>query len=180
MAIIVVGGSGRGAGKTALICGLIRALPELPWTAVKITSHAHGVAEPVFEETVAGHGTDTGRYLAAGARRALLVKAHEDTYSSLLRTILDEQSPQSNLVFESNSVLNHLRPSLCLAVATRLQGGHKASYELVERCMDASVALGGHDHVIPGERIHFHLQSLERISPPMIAWLRERLEGTAG
>ena len=32
MAIIVVGGSGRGAGKTALVCGLIRALPEIRWT----------------------------------------------------------------------------------------------------------------------------------------------------
>ena len=76
MAIIVVGGGGRGAGKTALVCGLMRALPEIPWTAVKITSHEHGHrAKPIFEETAPGQGTDTARYLAAGARRALLVTA---------------------------------------------------------------------------------------------------------
>jgi len=175
MAIIVVGGSGRGAGKTALICGLIRALPDCPWLAVKITSHAHDVAEPVFEETAAGQGTDTARYLAAGAKRALLVKAHEEAFPSLLSQVLQELPPESHLVFESNSVLRYLRPDLCLAVATRLKGGHKASYAMVERCMDASVALGGHDHVISGEKIHFHLASLERLSLPMIAWLRERM-----
>lgn len=180
MAIIVVGGSGRGAGKTSLVCGLIRALPELPWTAVKITSHAHGRAEPVYEETAAGQESDTARYLAAGAKRALLVRAHEDTFAALVKEVLERRAPRSHVIFESNSVLHHLRPDVCLSAATTLRGGHKVSYALVEQCMDASVALSGHDHVIPGEKIHFHLASLEHLSQPMIAWLRERLEGTAG
>jgi molybdopterin cofactor biosynthesis protein B len=175
MAIIVVGGSGRGAGKTALICGLIRALPNARWTAVKITTHAHGHTEPVFEETATGEGTDTARYLAAGAQRALLVTSHEDDLATALRRILDENRTQENLIFESNSVLNHLKPDLCFAVSMSLKGGRKPSFEIVERCADATVALGGHDHVIPGERIHFHLASLERVSPPMLAWVHERL-----
>jgi hypothetical protein len=180
MAIIVVGGSGRGAGKTALICGLIRALPDARWTAVKITTHAHGHTESVFEETAAGQGTDTARYLAAGARRALLVTSHEVGLAAALRRILDEHRPQGSLIFESNSVLRHVQPDLCFAVATDLRGARKASFDLVERCCNATVALGGHDHVIQdhsvqGQRIHFHLASLERISPPMLAWLRERL-----
>ena len=75
MAIIVVGGSSRGVGKTALVCGLIASLPEFRWTAVKITGHKHGKPEPVWEETTAGQGSDTARYLAAGARWALLVSA---------------------------------------------------------------------------------------------------------
>jgi hypothetical protein len=179
MAIVVVGGGGRGAGKTALICGLIRALPEVNWTAVKITTHAHDHTEPVFEETAAGEGTDTARYLAAGARRALLVTSHEDGLAATVRRILDEHSVRGNLVFESNSVLHHMQPDLCFAVATDLKGARKASFELVERCCDATVALGGHDHVIPGARIHFHLASLERVSPPMLAWVREKLPALA-
>jgi hypothetical protein len=185
MAIIVVGGNGRGAGKTALICGLIRALPDSDWTAVKITTHAHGHTEPVFEETAAGQGIDTARYLAAGARRALLVTSHEEVFAATLRLILDEHRTQGNLIFESNSILHHLQPDLCFAVATDLKGARKASFDLVERCADATVALGGHDHVIQnhpiqdrlvqGERIHFHLASLERVSPPMLAWVRQKL-----
>jgi len=67
VAIVVVGGSGRGVGKTALVCGLIRALPEIPWTAVKITSDAHAVAKPIFEET------DEAR---RRTHRVILLQAH--------------------------------------------------------------------------------------------------------
>jgi hypothetical protein len=175
MAIIVVGGAGRGAGKTALICGLIHALQDAPWTAVKITSHTHGRSEAIHEETGAGQETDTGRYLVAGAHRALLVTAHETTLGEIVERILSEHRAGGNLIFESNSVLHHLRPDLCLAVAIDLKGNHKPSYEIVERCKDATVTLAGHDHVIPGERLHFHVASLNRISPPMLAWIREKL-----
>jgi hypothetical protein len=177
--IIVVGGSGRGAGKTALICGLIGALPERQWTAVKITSHGHGYAEPIYEETVAGQGTDTARYLAAGAGRALMVTADDAALGSLVQGILEDQAQPAHVIFESNAVLHYLRPDLCFGVVASPTAESKPSFSLIEQCMDASVALGGHDHVIPGERIHFHLASLERISPPMKAWLRERLGAKA-
>jgi hypothetical protein len=175
MAIIVVGGGGRGAGKTALICGLMRAIPEQRWTAVKITTHAHRNAEPIYEEKVAGQGTDTARYLAAGAGCSLLVTSSEGGLGAIVAKTLNERAASAHVIFESNSVLNYLRPDLCLAVATNLKGAHKPSFEIVERCADATVALGGHDHVIEGAPIHFHLASLERISPTMCAWIRERL-----
>ncbi len=174
MSIIVVGGTGRGAGKTALICGLICALPARKWTVVKVTTHAHGPTQPVFEENAAGQGTDTARYLAAGARRALLVTAHEGELEPVLRKILDDHAG-GHLIFESNAVLYHLKPDLCFAVSSNLKGSHKPSFEVVARCADATVTLAGHDHAIPGERIHFHLRSLEQISPPMLEWLKEML-----
>lgn len=175
MAIIVVGGDGRGAGKTALICGLIRALPDSRWTAVKVTTHTHGQSDPVFEETVAGERSDTGRYLAGGAQRSLLVTAEGGALETILRKICEDRARDAHLIFESNSVLRYVRPDLCLAVASNLKGEHKPSFDIVERCADATVALGGHDHVIDGERIHFHLKSLEQISATMSAWLREKL-----
>ena len=175
MAIIVVGGGGRGAGKTALVCGLIRALPEFAWTAVKITSHGHGQTQPVWEETSAGQGTDTARYLAAGARRALLVTAGDDALGPFVEQILRECPPPGCVIFESNRVLRHLRPNLCLTAASSLKGERKPSFVLVEERMDAMVELAGHDHVVASGKIAFHLASLERISPPMTAWVRERL-----
>jgi hypothetical protein len=142
---------------------------------VKITTHAHGHSEIIFEETVAGEGTDTARFLAAGAKRALLVTVNESGLGKVLEPILEEHVKGRHLVFESNSVLRYLQPELCFAVSTSPDGEHKPSFEIVERCADATVALGGHDHVIPGARIHFHLKSLDSISPPMLAWVRERL-----
>jgi hypothetical protein len=175
MAIIVVGGGGRGAGKTALICGIVRALAEIPWTAIKVTTHEHGKATPIWEETVAGDESDTARYLAAGARRALLVTASEDALGPIVQQVLRECLPPAGAIIESNSVLRCLRPDLCLAAASSLKGEHKPSYELVQQRMDAVVELAGHDHVISGKKLAFHLASLERISPTMLEWLRERL-----
>ena len=52
MPLIVVGGSGRNVGKTSLVCGLIEALREYRWVAVKVTGHEHGVSAPVWEELI--------------------------------------------------------------------------------------------------------------------------------
>jgi len=180
MAIIVVGGSRRGAGKTALVCGLIRALHEIPWTAVKITSHVHDEPNSVWEETTPGQETDTARYLAAGARRALRVTAGDEALGPIVQRILAECPPPAGAIFESNRVLRHLQPDLCLAAASSPRGEHKPSFDLVEQRMDAMVELAGHDHVINGEKFAFHLASLERISPTMVAWLKERLSPPPG
>jgi hypothetical protein len=196
MAIIVVGGGGRGAGKTALVCGLIRALPEIPWTAVKITTHEHGQDKttPIWEETAPGQGTDTARYLAAGARRALLVTAGEDALGPIVEQILEEQSRASGainvstkkagairagIIIESNSVLRHLRPDVCLCAASSPWAGQKSSFDLLMENVDATVELAAHDHIIEAEKITFRLASLEHVSPTMLDWLQERLAAAA-
>jgi hypothetical protein len=205
MAIIVVGGGGRGAGKTALVCGLMRALPDISWTAVKITGHEHWhehgqeKTTPIWEETAPGEGTDTARYLAAGARRALLVTAAEDTLGPIVEQILREHSRASSasnsrvmnsganrsgavragIIIESNSVLRHLRPDICLCAATSPWAEQKASVDLLMEHVDATVELAAHDHIIEAEKITFRLASLERVSPTMLDWLRERLGAAA-
>ena len=112
MAIIVVCGSGRGVGKTALVCGLIAALPKLRWTACKITRHAHGMPQAVWEETGSSpaasidmrQGTDTARYRAAGAERALLISAADDELETALKKFLEGGIESKNVIFESNRV----------------------------------------------------------------------------
>src|SRR5512146_801370 len=43
MSIVVIGGHSRSVGKTSVVAGLIAALPERRWTAMKITQYGHGV-----------------------------------------------------------------------------------------------------------------------------------------
>ena len=168
MAIIVVGGGGRGAGKTALVCGLMHALPEISWTAVKVTTHEHGKPTPIWEETEPGEGSDTARYLAAGARRSLLLSAGEDALGPIVEQVLREvlapgAATKAGAIFESNSVLRHLRPDVCLCAATSPWVHEKPSYDLVSQRMDAMVELAGHDHIIEAEKITFRLASMERV-----------------
>ncbi|HEX4605395.1 MAG TPA: hypothetical protein VH724_15450, partial [Candidatus Angelobacter sp.] len=43
MALVVIGGHSRSVGKTSVVAGLIAALPEFNWTALKITQFGHGI-----------------------------------------------------------------------------------------------------------------------------------------
>jgi hypothetical protein len=43
MSIIVIGGHSRSVGKTSVVAGLISALPDFRWTALKITQYGHGI-----------------------------------------------------------------------------------------------------------------------------------------
>ena len=186
MATIVVGGSGRGVGKTALVCGLIAALPELAFAAVKITTHEHGYGGPILEETPTGRQmeSDTARYLAAGARRALLVSASEDDIAERVGELRAMLGDGANVIFESNRIVDYLEPDLCLGV---LQAGElaegsrlsiKASFRKVLSRADALVARGNVDLVEAepaAAKPLFRLADLERISPEMVDWVRSAL-----
>ena len=90
MAIVVVGGHSRSVGKTSVVAGLIAALREYHWTALKITQYGHGVCSAdgkpcdcatddhtwaVSEEKDRTGKSDTSRFLVAGATRAWWVAA---------------------------------------------------------------------------------------------------------
>jgi hypothetical protein len=132
MAIVVVGGHTRNIGKTSVVAGLIVAMPEMHWTAFKITQFGHGMCsangEPcdcetaehtvaVSEERVGGDTTtDSGRYLAAGAMRSLWVRTRQGDLSEAMPRIRKEIERAENVLIESNSIMRFLRPALYLSV----------------------------------------------------------------
>jgi hypothetical protein len=181
VAIVVVGGSGKDVGKTGLVCAIISALRDFEWTAVKITGHDYPESQDhsgktpaamIREEKRAGQGTDTGRYLCAGAKRALLVTRAgakvpiEEIWAAL--------GNDRNVIFESNRIIEVVRPDLCLA----LLGGDekKASFERLLRMTDAVISLGDDDQqaVVDGLQT-FRLASMDGLPAEMVRWMRERL-----
>jgi hypothetical protein len=132
MAIVVVGGHTRNIGKTSVVAGLIAAMPEMRWTAFKITQFGHGMCsangEPcdcetaehtlaISEELPGGdRTTDSGRYLAAGAARSFWVRTRQGDLSEAMPRIRKEISQAENVVIESNSIMRFLRPDLYLSV----------------------------------------------------------------
>lgn len=131
MAILVVGGHSRNVGKTSVMEGLIRRLPEMRWTAFKVTQFGHGMCsangEPcdcvtaehtlaVSEERDRTSGTDSSRYLAAGAVRSLWVRTRTGDLAEAMPRIRKELARAGNAVIESNSILRFLRPDLYLSV----------------------------------------------------------------
>lgn len=131
MAILVVGGHSRNIGKTSVVAGLIAALPEMRWTAFKVTQFGHGVCsangEPcdcetadhtvaVSEERDGASGTDSARYLAAGAVRSIWVRTRQGQLAEAMPRIRKELERAENAVIESNSILRFLRPDVYLSV----------------------------------------------------------------
>jgi hypothetical protein len=131
MAIVVVGGHSRNIGKTSVVAGLIAALPEMRWTAFKITQFGHGMCsangEPcdcetaehtvaVSEERVGATGTDSARFLEAGAVRSFWVRTRMGDLSEAMPRIRKELAGAENALIESNSILRFLKPDLYLSV----------------------------------------------------------------
>jgi len=152
MALVVVGGHSRNVGKTSVVAGLIAALPERDWTAVKITQYGHGVCsvngescgcavdEHTFaiteERDPAGRG-DTSRFLAAGARRSLWVRTKQGQLAEAMPDLRRELSGSSNVILESNSVMQFLRPDLYLTVLDPATADFKESARMFLDLADA-------------------------------------------
>src|ERR1022692_1315715 len=92
MPVIIIGGHTRSVGKTSVVAGLIAALRDLHWTALKITQYGHGVCSAngeacdcatadhswaVTEERDRSGESDTSRFLAAGAVQALWARTEQ-------------------------------------------------------------------------------------------------------
>jgi hypothetical protein len=131
MAIVVVGGHSRNIGKTSVVAGLIAALSDMHWTAFKITQFGHGVCsangEPcdcetadhtiaVSEERQGATGTDSARYLEAGAMRSFWVRTRQGNLAEAMPRIRKELERAENAVIESNSIMRFLRPDIYLSV----------------------------------------------------------------
>jgi hypothetical protein len=163
--VIVVGGHTRSIGKTQLVCDVIAAFPEANWIAGKITQYGHGVCAQNGEncdcaptehvcaldwETRADTGTDSARFLAAGARRSFWLRTKQGFLAEglpLLRTALQQAFSGATgkalpLILESNSLLQFLKPTLYFAVVDPAKEDFKDSARAALDRADALVLRG--------------------------------------
>ena len=142
MAVVVVGGHSRNIGKTSVVAGIIASLPERHWTAIKITQFGHGVCsangEPcdcetadhtiaISEERNRTSGTDSSRYLAAGAAKSFWVRTRQGQLADAMPRVRKLIASTENVIIESNSVLRFLRPTLSVTVLDPSVSDFKAS-----------------------------------------------------
>lgn len=163
--VIVVGGHTRSIGKTQLVCDVISAFPNSNWIAGKITQYGHGVCAQNGEncdcaptehvcaldwEMHADTGTDSARFLAAGARRSFWLRTKQGFLAEglpLLRAALEQVRSTSYggvplLILESNSLLQFLKPSLYFAVVDPSKEDFKDSARAALDRADAIVLRG--------------------------------------
>ena len=142
MAVVVIGGHSRNVGKSSVVAGLIAAIPERNWTAVKITQFGHGVCSvngescgcAVDEHTVAineerdrSGDSDTSRFLVSGAERSLWVRTKQGYLAEAMPALRSRIGEAENVIIESNSVMRFLHPDLYLTVLDYGTADFKAS-----------------------------------------------------
>lgn len=163
--LIVVGGHTRSIGKTQLVCDIIAAFPHANWIAGKITQYGHGVCAQnghdcdcapdehicaIEWESRPGSGTDSARFLAAGARRSFWLRTKQGFLAEglpLLRSALAETTRETPsepvpVIIESNSLMQFLKPSLYFAVVDPAREDFKESARAALDRADALVLRG--------------------------------------
>ncbi len=133
MAILIIGGHSRSVGKTSVVAGLIAALPERQWTAMKITQYGHGICSKdgqrcdcavddqehsfaVTEERDRSGDSDTSRFLLAGAKRSVWVRTRQGFLAEAMPRLRRELEGAEDVIIESNSLMRFIKPDLYLTV----------------------------------------------------------------
>jgi hypothetical protein len=142
MATIVIGGHSRDVGKTSVVAGLISALPEFHWTALKITQYGHGICAAngascdcatsdhswaVSEEKDRSGESDSSRFLVAGADRAFWVRTEQGRLAEAMPTLRRIIAAAQNVIIESNSIIRFLTPDIYMTVLDPATADFKAS-----------------------------------------------------
>src|ERR1700761_5219097 len=117
MAVVVVGGHSRRVGETSVVASIIARLPPMGWAAFKITQFGHGFCtadgEPcdcqtdehtvaISEERNPESGTDSARYLSAGAARSFWVRTRTGNLAAAMPRLRKELAQAENAIIESN------------------------------------------------------------------------------
>ena len=154
--LVVVGGHSRNIGKTSVVAGLIRHLRDRKWAAMKITQYGHGMCSHHGEacgcETEPDHpfalseeyepsGTDSGRFLATGAERSFWLRTPAGQLSGAASQVRKILARHENVIVESNSLLELVKPDLFLMVLDFGCADFKASSARFLGCADGLVVI---------------------------------------
>ncbi len=201
MPVIVIGGHSRSVGKTSVVAGLIAALPDFHWTALKITQYGHGICSAngeacdcvtadhslaVTEERDRSGESDTSRFLVAGADHSWWVRTQQGHLAEAMPRIRKILASTQNTIIESNSILRFMKPDLYLTVLDPQTQDFKASAQTFLDRADAVLLHSTENVTSPAwervslkpvvDRPTFAIQPPDYITPKIVEFVRTRLQ----
>lgn len=173
-----------------MITGLISALIEIRWTAIKISAHRHGGdigrCFSFSEERSAQGGHDSSRYLSAGAARSYWLRASDAHLAQAVPAIEQIIREGKCVIMESNRIVEYLKPDLYLIVLDPSVEDFKESARRFLGRSDACVEIAGrsaHRHWkdVDGAALKdkplFLVKPPDFVTPELIQFVRTRLAG---
>jgi molybdopterin-guanine dinucleotide biosynthesis protein len=209
MKLVMVGGHARNVGKTSVVAGIISGLREFNWTAAKITQFGHGICSvngeacgcavsehqfSISEEKHRDTGTDTARFLWAGARRSLWVRTKQGELATALPAFTSKIETDEFVIVESNSLRRFITPTLYIQVLDAANPDFKVSAQQFFDLSDAYILVrkagqsrpGATDNALLAREIEknkpcFTVNEADRfISQEVIEFVRSKLSLGAG
>jgi hypothetical protein len=204
MSIVVIGGHTRSVGKTSVVAGLVAALRDRHWTAMKITQYGHGVCSAngapcdcatgdhswaVTEERDRSSASDTSRFLVAGADHSWWVRTEQGRLAEAMPRVRQILASAENVIIESNSILRFFKPDLYLTVLDPATEDFKSS---AQQFLDRADAVLLHStknsdlnwkHVSlrpVSDRPTFVIHPPNYVPPEVAEFVRERLASSPG
>jgi hypothetical protein len=198
MSLIVIGGHSRSVGKTSVVAGLIAAMPELNWTAMKITQYGHGICSAngktchcacddsswaIDEELDHSGESDSSRFLVSGAARSLWVRTRQGMLEQAMPSIRQELAIAQNAIMESNSIMGFLRPDLYLSVLDTATADFKSSAKNFLEQADAVILHDGAERAswsdvsleqVEGKPV-FRIQPPPYVTPELVEFVKQQL-----
>jgi hypothetical protein len=200
MSIVVIGGHSRSVGKTSVVAGLISALPDFHWTALKVTQYGHGIcsangracdcatadhAWAVTEEKKRDGESDSSRFLVAGAEHSWWVRTEQGRLAEAMPRIRQILSGAQNVIIESNSILRFLKPDLYLTVLDPQTADFKTSAQtFLDRADAVLLHPTGDSKTSRWERVSlkpvinrpiFAISPPQYVTPQVTTFVRDRL-----
>lgn len=170
--MLMIGATGRNAGKTELACRLIRRFAsQAPIAALKVTAVEHtdgrcprggagcgacsSLSQPwcVTRELDADTDKDTSKLLASGAREAYWLRVTREALDEGAANLLAHVPVGWPTLCESNSLSRVVEPGLFLQVRTASERTTKPSARAVANLVDRVVVSDGSGFDLPLERI---------------------------
>jgi hypothetical protein len=184
-----------------VVAGLIAALPEFEWTALKITQYGHGICSAngaacdcatddhswaVSEERDRSGESDSSRFLLAGAARSLWVRTEQGRLAEAMPAVRKQVAGAANVIIESNSVIKFIRPDLYMAVLDPATADFKQSAQQFLDRADAvvlhdtsgQVAWSGVSLKSVSLRPVFRIRPPQYVTPQIVEFVREQISTT--
>jgi hypothetical protein len=125
---------------------------------MKITQFGHGICSAsgsacdcclgadhpyAIAQEKQANDSDSGRFLAAGARRSYWVRTAMGQIENALPSVRKVRESSRNLIVESNSIVEYLKPDLFLMVMDFAQADFKSSSRRLLDRADACIVIHG-------------------------------------
>ncbi len=204
MSLLVIGGHSRNVGKTSVVAGLISALRQFDWTALKITQYGHGICSAngkachcatadhmwaVTEERDRSGDSDSSRFLVAGAAHSWWVRTQQGHLDEAMPRVNQILADAKNTIIESNSVLGFVKPDLYLTVLDPATKDFKTSAEkfldradavLLHQSADSASSWDRVSLDILSERPTFPIHPPNYVTSQVINFVRKHLNSSPG